>query len=209
MSVMAESRQQPVERGSDVIWAWPDEDRPLVADDLLRQPDDNLRYELVDGILQVTPAPNNHHQRAATRLTTILDVACPDEFEVLSGPGVNLAHDLHRIPDIVVIRSGPARLGFLTERPVLAVEVASQSTRKLDRTTKKREYAAFGIDHYWIVIPDRDRPSITAFRRNGKKYEQVALVAGSETFHATEPFAVGIVPALLVADGRAWRSLLH
>jgi Uma2 family endonuclease len=92
---------------------------------------------------------------------------------------------------------------------VLAVEVALRSTRKLDRTTKKREYAAFGIDHYWIVVPDRDRPSITAFRRNGKKYEQVALVAGSETFHAAEPFAVGIVPALLAADGKAWRSLLH
>lgn len=58
-------------------------------------------------------------------------------------------------------------------------------------------------------MPDADRPSITAFALAGKKYEEVALVAGDELFEPDRPYAVSIVPRLLVADGRERRSLLR
>ena len=206
MSVMAHQRRSA--RPTPLDELWPDEDRPLTVDDLLRLPDDENRYELVDGILEVTPAAKTPHQRVVSRLHSLLDMACPEDFEVLSGPGINLANDLHRVPDVAVIRAAPAGDGFITQPPVLAIEVASRSTRKRDRTTKKENYAAFGIELYWIVVPEP--ASLTVYQLNGNSsYEQVALVAGDEAFDVAHPYPLTIVPRLLVADGREWRSLLR
>ena len=205
MSVMPHQRRSA--RPSPLDELWPNQDRPLTVDDLLRLPDDENRYELVDGILEVTPAAKTPHQRVVSRLHTLLDMACPEDFEVLSGPGINLANDLHRVPDVAVIRAAPAGDGFITQPPVLAIEVASRSTRKRDRTTKKENYAAFGIDLYWIVVPEP--ASLTVYQLNGGRYEQVALVAGDDAFEVEHPYPLTIVPWLLVADGREWRTLLR
>jgi Uma2 family endonuclease len=42
------------------------------VDDVERFPDDGNRYELLEGVLIVTPAPSNLHQVIATRLATYL-----------------------------------------------------------------------------------------------------------------------------------------
>ncbi len=185
---------------------WPMEDRPLTVDDLRRLPDDGNRYEIVDGVLEVTPAPLGNHERAVARLEYALQRHCPEGLEILGGVGVNLASDLHRIPDLVVIREDQFEGGYQTKPPILAVEVASRSTRKRDRTKKLREYEAFGIETYWIVEPEFERPSLTAYELAGGRYKQVGLVAGSETYHADKPFPVTVVPALLVVSGNEWRS---
>src|SRR5882672_4264595 len=122
---------------------WPP-DRLLTVDDLLDQPDDGNRYELVHGVLDVTPAPRSTHNRAATRLAVLLSTHCPDGLEVLAGNGVNLAQDHHRIPDVIVVRSEWVPRTAFIEQPPLAIEVASRSTRYRDRVTKKREYEKFG-----------------------------------------------------------------
>ena len=44
----------------------------FTIDDLDRFPDDGNRYELLDGVLIVTPAPNAAHQIIAGRLQTRL-----------------------------------------------------------------------------------------------------------------------------------------
>lgn len=93
MSVMTEAR------------LWPIEDRPLTGGDLARTPDDGNRYELVDGVLVVTPAPNLTHQLVATRLTVLLGIHAPTDFHVVSPIGMNIAPDHHRIPDLAVVRT--------------------------------------------------------------------------------------------------------
>lgn len=47
------------------------------VDDLEHLPDDGLQYELIDGILLVSPAPMAPHQRAARAVFRLLDQACP------------------------------------------------------------------------------------------------------------------------------------
>ena len=186
---------------------WPREDRPLTVKDLERLPNDGNRYELVGGVLEVTPAPGNLHNRAVHRLAMLLEPHRPDDLEVLSGNGVNLAIDHQRIPDVIVVRSEWVDATFFIEQPpLLAIEVASKSTRARDRTIKKREYEAFGIESYWIIEPDMSHPNLTVYELNDTGYDQVCMVAGDEAFHATRPFPITIVPALLVAHGNAWRS---
>jgi Uma2 family endonuclease len=84
---------------------WSGQDRALTVEDMENMPDDEFRYELDDGVLIVSPAPSNLHQRAVTRLVTVLVTACPPEFEVLVGPGVNVSRFQHRVPDVAVVRT--------------------------------------------------------------------------------------------------------
>jgi Uma2 family endonuclease len=186
---------------------WPREDRPLTVDDLARLPDDGNRYELVGGVLEVSPPPLNNHNRVANRLAYLLNQRCPAGLEVLPANGVNLARDHQRIPDLIVVRSAwVEQADFIEQPPLLAVEVASKSTRTRDRVTKKREYEAFGVESYWIVEPDCQRPNLTAYELDDVGYNQIAVVSGDGAFEAERPFPVTIVPRLLVESGTAWRS---
>ena len=55
----------------------PHEVRDWTVDDLDLVPDDGLQYELLDGMLLVTPAPIVGHQRAAARLHLLLAAGLP------------------------------------------------------------------------------------------------------------------------------------
>ena len=73
------------------------EPHPLTVDDLANTPDDGRRYELVDGRLDVSPAPVFLHTLIESRLTFHLTGLAPDEFIVLTGPGINFnAERTHR-----------------------------------------------------------------------------------------------------------------
>jgi Uma2 family endonuclease len=191
MSVMT-----AVEAWPDV---WPHEDRPLTVADLERMPDDGNRYELDEGMLIVSPAPFNDHQVVAGRVYFVLEAARTPEFLVLPGPGINLSEFVHRVPDVAVVRAEGFRMAreFETRPPLLAVEVASESTKRYDRTRKKAVYAEFGIPSYWIITPDPERPDITAFELADGQYKQVHYAVGDEEFTTEIPFPVSFTPALL------------
>ena len=57
--------------------AWPATGRLFTVDDLDRMPDDGRRYELVDGVLMVSPAPSLPHQVVLKELVVQLHGACP------------------------------------------------------------------------------------------------------------------------------------
>jgi Uma2 family endonuclease len=176
-------------------------DRPLTVADLTLIEDDGHRYELDDGVLVMFPAPSVVHQLVVGRLVVALSQACQPDFLVLPGPGVEISPIHFRVPDIAVsqVRDVSIDDTSVTKPPVLAIEVASPSTAVYDRNRKKDVYAGFGIESYWIVKPDLNRPSLTAFRLTRGKYRLVAEISGDDTFRAMRPFACEIVPAALVA----------
>ena len=52
------ARVHSTEMATDLSWG-----EPLTEDDLAEMPDDGHRYELIDGVLIVSPSPNLAHQR--------------------------------------------------------------------------------------------------------------------------------------------------
>jgi Uma2 family endonuclease len=134
-------------------------DRPLTVEDLAELPDDGLRYEIDEGVLIVNAAPSDFHQLATGKLIHILADACPRGFAVMVGPAVVISPVQVRIPDVVVVPSKRFNPEYRDIPPVLAVEVASPSTRAYDRTRKLQVYAEFGIADYWIVGPDPEKPA--------------------------------------------------
>lgn len=130
--------------------------RTLDADEFLALdvPDDGRRYELVDGVLLVTPSPFVQHQRMVRRLVQALDSRCPPDLEVFGSPlDVRLSERTVVEPDVVVVRAEDARGRRLTGLPVLCVEVLSDSTRGHDLLLKRERYEAAGVGSYWVVDP--------------------------------------------------------
>jgi Uma2 family endonuclease len=180
--------------------AWPTTSRDFTVDDLELMPDDGRRYELIDGVLVVSPAPSVAHQVVLLQLGIVLDAACPDALGVVPGPGVRMSHLTELIPDLVVCTRSELAGHRITKPPLLAVEIRSPSTALFDLNTKKAVYEQFGIESYWIIVPDREKPELVAFELNDDgRFEQVARVIGDAVFRSDRPFGVEIAPAQLVA----------
>ncbi len=170
--------------------------RPLTRDDLAEMPDDGHRYELIDGALIVTPAPSLNHQVVVGELHVLLRAACPAHLQVLLAPfDVALATDTVLQPDLVVARRDDLTARDLPTAPVLAVEVLSPSTRRIDLTLKRSRLEAAGCASYWVVDPDA--PSITAWDLVDGAYAEVTHVEAGAVLDAREPFTVAVSPAAL------------
>lgn len=172
--------------------------RELTRADLDKAPDDGHRYELIDGVLIVSPAPRVRHQRVSLGLLRVLDDACPAELTLLYAPvDVVLADDTVIQPDLLVAPTNAFTETELPTAPLLAVEVLSPSTRGVDLLLKKERLQRAGCPHYWVVDPDG--PSVVAWHLVDGAYQEVARVNGTATFAVEAPFAVTFTPASLLA----------
>jgi Uma2 family endonuclease len=179
--------------------AWPPAGQLFTVDELDRMPDDGRRYELLDGVLIVSPRPRLLHQEAASELLVQLRSECPPHLSVIAEPALMLTRITEFDPDIVVIRRELLREAKVTEPPLLIVEVRSPSTALIDLNRKKAAYEQFGVPSYWIVDPDLDRPELTVFELGPDgSYEESGRVQGATPFRAVKPFAVDVIPARLV-----------
>lgn len=171
--------------------------RALTRRDLERVPDDGHRYELVDGTLIVTPAPSTRHQTASLRLALVLAEHCPAGLRLLYAP-FDVALDEHTVlqPDLLVARRSDFTDRDLPVAPLLAVEILSPSTRRVDLTLKWSRFEAAGCPSYWAVDPDE--PSITVWQLQGEEYVEVAHAVGVEQIDVNAPYPLTITPADLV-----------
>jgi len=131
---------------------------PLLTIDMLDDfPDDGNRYELLEGMLLVTPAPNHAHQVVATRLAHLLAQALEPSAgaEVVAVGAIQRGKHTQLQPDILVYPSKyPPTAHWRDIRDWwLAVEVLSPSSRLYDREVKRGAYLALGVEEYWIVDP--------------------------------------------------------
>jgi Uma2 family endonuclease len=171
--------------------------RAFTRADLERMPDDGHRYELIDGSLVVTPAPSPPHQVIVLNLAIALKAACPDDLRVLTAPlDVALAPDTVVQPDLLVARRADFTERDLPTAPLLAVEVLSPSTRRIDLTLKRSRFEAAGCPSYWVVDPEG--PSITTWELRNGVYVESASAARDEELEVCAPYPLTIVPARLM-----------
>ena len=162
-------------------------------------PDDGNRYELIDGTLYVNAAPNMRHQSYVGELHLLLARNCPPHARVLVGPVDFQIGDATIVePDLLVVPRSVPMLARLYVPPLLVVEVLSPSTRRYDRGEKLGAYDRGRVGACWLLDPDE--PSLQVYERDGDRLVERARVAGEEAFAAEVPFAVTVVPALLVAE---------
>ena len=172
---------------------------PFTYDDLQGMPDDGHRYELLDGALLVTPAPQIPHQVCALALAVLLRQFRRPGDVVLVGPvDYVISRSTVLEPDVLVARRQDLGTANLAATPLLVVEVLSPSTRRIDRTAKRSAYEEAGVPAYWIVDPTV--PSVTVLELVDGAFREMAVVAGESSYEALVPFPVTITPARLLDD---------
>ena len=131
-----------------------------VRDLIARAPRVAPRYELVDGELLVTPSPAWQHQEIVASLASALRAylaAEPVGHALFSPSDIELEPEDIRQPDIYVMPldewSRVRREQFPVRRLLLAVEVLSPSSLRMDRDIKRPGYQRY-VPEYWIVDPD-------------------------------------------------------
>jgi Uma2 family endonuclease len=173
----------------------PDYGQPWTVDDLDRLPDDELRYEIVDGSLLVSPAPRRRHTRVANLLRDLLSVQAAGGFKAVQDAGMTIrGRRTYFVPDISIVSL--TALGkdgddyFNQDEVFLAIEVLSPSNPGNDLVLKRHYYAAGGIRHYWIVDPDER--TLTVLELDGDEYVEKVVVRAGEVFRTDEPFPVDL-----------------
>ncbi len=145
-------------------------------------PNDGKRYEIVEGVLYMTPAPNLSHQHVVGVIFWYLrlHVEVPGLGSVFVAP-VDVELALHTVvqPDVLVVLNHHRQIltvSRIVGTPDLVVEVSSPSTATYDRRTKMDAYARAGAREYWIADPAAE--SIELFYLEGAAYKSAGIIQG-------------------------------
>ena len=148
-------------------------------------PDDGRRYEIIGGVLYMSPSPSEAHQSIVTRLVYHLfgHVEVAERGRVYVSPfDVELALKDVVQPDILVVlnahleRITPARV---VGAPDLVVEVVSPGSSTQDRHEKFTAYARAGVPEYWLIEPFSR--TIEIFTLESGKYRSLGVYEGVAT----------------------------
>ncbi len=144
--------------------------------------DDGFRYELIDGVVCMSPSRTFRHQRVILAVMFELEAflrdhrigECVADIDVHLGPGPQ-GRDLVYRPDLVFISNERSSIigEWIYGAPDVVVEVLSPSTRALDQTTKRDDYERAGVREYWLIDPWADR--CTFLRREAGGFEEAAV----------------------------------
>lgn len=153
----------------------------MSADEYFALPNDGFWYELVDGLVCMSPSPTPRHQVIATEIVgqiwaflrdhPVGRVYCELDVNLGKGPG---GGDLVYRPDVMFIRAerlANQKLDRVRMAPDLIVEVVSSASGAYDRRTKFGDYERHEVGEYWIIDPQR---GTWAFHRlEGGRYVEV------------------------------------
>ena len=161
--------------------------RALSEEELLEE---DLRYEVIDGIIYMMAPPAPFHQDILTIILRQLSIYFLDKpCKVFPAPfglkptkilaeagdektiaGMEDSREQMLEPDITVI-CDPSKFDgvYYSGVPAMIVEIASPSTSPRDFGRKKEIYEKMGVNEYWLVV---DHHNIYVYLLKDGKYEQ-------------------------------------
>ncbi len=109
--------------------------------------DERLTYELIDGVVMMSPSPSREHQTISIKLShkLMLNLANTD-CQPLYEYDIKFDGNIFK-PDVMVFCHDNDDL------PEIIFEILSPSTRQKDILVKPIRYQAMGVKEYWIIDP--------------------------------------------------------
>jgi Uma2 family endonuclease len=162
--------------------------RWTTADLAIFEGDRSNRYEIIDGELFVTRAPDWKHQRTCVNIGAALKDWSDQSGlgETAVAPGILFSDSDNVIPDVVwASHDRLSRLldeaGHLVAAPELVVEVLSPGKKNelRDRESKLKLYSVRGVSEYWIV--DLKQECVEVYRRDQGVLVLEATLYGQDT----------------------------
>jgi Uma2 family endonuclease len=154
---------------------------PVTEEEYLEICDEDLKAELIGGVLVVsTPASVRHEQLQGFLLTLLRAYVEAHNLGMVLGSRTPMRlKDEYFEPDILfVARDRLERLGevFLDGPADLVIEIVSPDLRALDRVIKRQVYEKHGVREYWLVDPERH--SATFYLLEKDRFEEVPIQYG-------------------------------
>jgi len=158
----------------------------LTVEDYRLLPEAGPRYQLIEGELHMSPAPNWYHQVISVNIEFMLlkYLEANPIGKLLHAPfDVFLTeHDAYQ-PDVIFVSNENA--GIFTNAgaegaPDFVVEILSPSTAHLDKRAKRLVYARTGVKEMWLVDPDAKLISIYHLQADAER--PVATHGENDTF---------------------------
>jgi Uma2 family endonuclease len=136
--------------------------------------DNDVRYELDDGVAYALAAPLINHQMILLELATQLkDFLKGSPCKVIISPidvrlNADKNDDLVYQPDLIVVcdKSKIADGKSCKGAPDLVIEITSPSTMSIDKVVKYNRYLNAGVKEYWIVDPDSKTVNVFVLKDN-------------------------------------------
>ncbi len=171
---------------SDKIRVWTYDDYAQLPENGAPELHTHIHYELIEGELIVSPAPNFYHQKIVIELAAQLHRHAKENglgIVVVAPVDVVLSATDTPQPDLVFISN--ERRGIITPAnvqgaPDLVVEIISPTSDRRDRQTKWELYARSGVPFYWIVDPRLEL--LEEYSLRGDVYHLVCEWKAGETF---------------------------
>jgi len=164
----------------------------MTAEELMQLPDDDFRYELINGELEKMPPPGHPHGRIALRLCVhlgqfILDHGLGEGFATDTGFRLTSNPDTVLAPDFAFVtnerfREGSKIEGYWPGPPDLAVEVLSPSDRPGKVKQKISRWLGLGTKQVWIVDPKHS--TVAVYRSES----DITTFSGSDYLEAQDLF---------------------
>jgi Uma2 family endonuclease len=165
--------------------------------------------ELVDGSIEVLPAPTIFHQLVAAYLMKCVEAFLKNSgmagLVVLAPMPVRLFPGTMREPDVVYLR--PERITNTRQQPDgadLVMEVVSPGAenRERDFVDKRRDYAQAGIQEYWIVDPEGMNITILALSKDSYREHGVFSRGTSATSVLLRGLDVNVDAVFSAGEGK-------
>jgi Uma2 family endonuclease len=161
-------------------------------------PDDGRRYEVMNGVLIMAPAPSGAHQDAVFRIAQHLFntiEACGLGKMYLAPFDVELTPSRVVQPDVLVVLTANRHkltASHMIGAPDLVVEVASPATAIYDRLSKYEAYEQAGVSEYWIAHPEEH--TIEVLVLNHGTYESLGTFQGDEHLQSRVAPDIAAIP---------------
>ena len=153
----------------------------------------DVRYELLDGQLLVSPSAKFGHEKLSGIVRFHLTGQAPEGFEVL-GPDYNVVYSAPEpwfvCPDALVARTEDCGWDDIRVAPLMVLETISRSSRRTDTGAKWDIYATLGVASYWLIDPVEK--SLTVLELQDGTYVERASIRGDEVLTVTAPFPATI-----------------
>lgn len=171
----------------------------MSAGEFLEILDESKNYELINGVVTVTPSPAPKHQRVTFEVSLQLGNYLEKnpvgeafiETDVHLGEGPT-GGDLVYRPEVVFYVA--ERLVGLEDRlsgaPDLVVEVVSRGSRRFDSETKRNDYERLGVKEYWLIDPANN--AIQVFRLKGKQFIETTVTEDRFASEAVPGFVLDV-----------------
>jgi len=154
--------------------------------DLLREPRDGRKHELVDGRIVVSPAGYRHGRIAVLLVIRLGQYAIDRQLgDVLdSSTGFRLPGGNVRSPDVAFVAadriSGAGPRGFFDGAPDLAVEILSPDDNPREVLDKVGEYLTAGTRLVWVIDPEGRTAVVHRSLTDVRRLTESDLLAGED-----------------------------